>query len=263
MELVADHLPPPPEEWGEHDEHREPTDNATKIMAWAPARIHANGVWAGLFKRNSLPYIWGINFRSPRHRNPLDPGVPIMFPEVTQFWRLSKSVATFKWGFEKHCEIYPHFSWHGLKFPTRQVAEFHGRPVTDGDAASMLRDAIHVTMERTPPWIKVSRHRRAMVQYTVHQGLWDGAPLVALSKQVRALVLWRRAQWILKVRSWALCWLEFHAMKKEEKRIAVVAGGEYDDPELCAAPACLEAVAMVMDAATGRGSPSLKRARRA
>lgn len=240
------------EDWGPVGNDNQP-DHSQRARAVAPSRLSGADKFQGLFKRDSKPYIWAINFRNGARDRTGDERLPAGFPSMAAFWENSLSLASFQFGFKKYKELYPgplwrHWSISGAnRYSDAQTLrmviwkDFKAK-ADGGKMAAKMKPSV----------------RRSIVWWTVEQGLWSDTPLEPMPPKLRVWINLSKMRWVVKVRRFGLAWLENHAETVELRRIHMVENGEFDDPELCLDATRVE---RVLDEETGRESPSLKRAR--
>lgn len=207
----------------ESEEARQPSERERR-KAVAPSEMAGEKLFAQLFKRNSMTYVWRVHLRTPRHMSPRHPLLPAGFPEPTMFWHKAASVRVFVFGFETFKRTYPADCW------TRWL-----RPadVETGTTAQALREAMLET-----PLARWTPVQREIFNYTVDQAVWRRAPLFRLNRRLRVRLLWHKARGVYRVRKYAKAWLANHLDRSEERSAS--------------------ATDTLSDSESGRVSPSLR-----
>lgn len=112
---VADHLPPPEDDWGEGALIAEPTTEMKK-GAVAPSIAAGKKRFDGILARDSAESVCNVAFRTPRAAVKVNNVVlPAGFPSLVEFWRRAKSERMFKWGLRKWLDVWPDVEWTAPK----------------------------------------------------------------------------------------------------------------------------------------------------
>ena len=216
----------------------------------APSEVVGSQKFEDMLKRDSPDVAWKVAFKTARRtRVGNDERLPAGFPQLWTFFYSSKSLRVFKWGWAKYKELYPYDPEEHTHDPYRTwitdvscLEEWHpqklrGSLVGDMPLATKFSDALS----------------KKKLWFLINQGFFENMTAFqgTMYPQLRAKLNWRKVQWVVPVRRYALTWLLNHAQCQEEQRIAKSKRGEVEDP--LAKP--------LIGVEDGRLSPSLKRAR--
>jgi hypothetical protein len=237
------------EDWGEHalSAIAPGADGGNTV---APSEVVGSQKFQDMLKRDSPDVAWKVAFKTARRtRVGTDERLPAGFPQLWTFFYNSKSLRVFKWALAKYKELYPYDPEEHDHDPYRTwisevscLEEWHPQK---------LRGCLLSDMHTSTKFTNALSKKK--LWFLINEGFFENMSAFqgTIAPQLRAKLNWRKVQWVVPVRRYALAWLLNHAQFQEEQRISKSKRGEVEDP-LPKALIGLE---------DGRMSPSLKRAR--
>ena len=186
-------------------EHAQQPSDRERRKAVAPSEMAGEKLFAQLFRRDSMTYVWRVHLRTPRHMSPRHPRLPAGFPEPSTFWHRAASIRVFAFGFETFKATYPADHW------TRWTR-------LEDDEPTNPAQALRVAMLATPAdrWTGVQRQ---IFGYTVDQAFWRRTPAASLGRRLRTRLLWHKARGVYRVLKYAKWWLAHHRERRAQATI--------------------------------------------